>query len=109
MAVLDALVKSASLSHHCASMPQKDEPKQLLPVIVGLKRWREENDLSQLEACQVLNEAGIGVTLDSIQNWEVGRWSPRARVALALADYLRQNPKVRKKAARRPELPPKEK
>jgi len=53
----------------------------------------------------VLNETGIGVTLDSLQNWEVGRWSPRARVALALADYLRQNPKVRKRAARRPGLP----
>jgi DNA-binding transcriptional regulator YiaG len=58
-------------------MPQKDAPKQFLPVIVNLKRWREENGLSQSEAFRVLNEAGIDVTLDSLQNWETGRWSPR--------------------------------
>jgi hypothetical protein len=49
-------------------MPQKDAPKQFLPVIVNLKRWREENGLSQSEAFRVLNEAGINVTLDSLQN-----------------------------------------
>jgi hypothetical protein len=30
------------------------------------KRRREENDLSQSEACRVLNETGIGITLDSL-------------------------------------------
>jgi DNA-binding transcriptional regulator YiaG len=75
-AVLDALVKSASLGHDRASMPQKDETEQLLPVIVSLKRWREENDLSQSEACRVLRGAGMGVTLDSPENWEVGQKRP---------------------------------
>ena len=90
-------------------MPQKDAPKQFLPVIVNLKRWREENGLSQSEAFRVLNEAGINVTLDSLQNWETGRWSPRAHVALPLADYLRENPKIRKKQARRSVPPAKNK
>jgi transcriptional regulator with XRE-family HTH domain len=87
--------------HRHDLMPQKDAPKQLLPVIVNLKRWREENGLSQSEALRVLNEAGIEVTLDSLQNWETGRWSPRAHVALPLADYLRENPKIREKPTRR--------
>jgi hypothetical protein len=63
--------------------------------------WREANGFSQSDAVKVLNETGIGVTLDSLQNWEVGRWSPRANVALALADFLRQNPKLSKKSPRR--------
>jgi transcriptional regulator with XRE-family HTH domain len=67
---------------------------QPLPLISSLKRWREENGFSQSEAVRVLNETGMAVTLDSLQNWEFGRWSPRANVALALADFLRQNPKV---------------
>jgi hypothetical protein len=50
----------------------------------------------------VLNQAGIAVTLDSLQNWESGRRSPRADVALALSDFLRQNLDVPKKSLRRP-------
>jgi DNA-binding transcriptional regulator YiaG len=99
---LDELAKSGCFSHDLTFMPQKDAPKQPLPVIIGLKRWREENGFSQSEAVKVLNEADIAVTLDSLQNWESGRWSPRANVALALVDFLRQNPKVRKKSLRRP-------
>ena len=102
---LDELAKFSWLRHDHAFMPQK----QPLPVIISLKRWREENDFSQSEAVRVLNEIGIAVTLDSLQNWEAGRWSPRANVALALADFLRQNPKVSKKSSRRPKPPPKEK
>jgi transcriptional regulator with XRE-family HTH domain len=76
---------------------------------MGLKRWREENGFSQSEAVKVLNKAGVAVTLDSLQNWESGRRSPRADVALALADFLRQNPKVSKKSLRRVKPPSKEK
>jgi DNA-binding transcriptional regulator YiaG len=103
--VLDELAKFSCLRHDQAFMPQK----QPLPVIISLKRWREENGFSQSEAVRVLNETGIAVTLDSLQNWEVGRWSPRANVALALADFLRQNPKVSKKSSRRPRPPAKDK
>lgn len=90
------LVNFRSLSHDEFFMPEK-----LLPVIVSLKKWRQANDLSQSEAVRVLNEANIAVTLDSLQSWEIGRWSPRANVALALADYLRENPKVQVPAIRR--------
>jgi hypothetical protein len=65
-----------------------------------LKRWREENCMSQSEALLLLNEAAIEVALDSLQNWETVRWNPRAQVALPLADYLRENPKFRRKPAR---------
>jgi hypothetical protein len=102
---LDELANLSCLRHDQVFMPQK----QPLPVIISLKRWREENGFSQSEAVRVLNETGIAVTLDSLQNWEVGRWSPRANVALALADFLRQNPKVPKKSSRRPKPPAKEK
>ena len=83
------LVNFRSLRHDEFFMPEK-----LLPVIVSLKKWRQANDLSQSDAVRVLNEANIAVTLDSLQSWEIGRWSPRANVALALADYLRENPKI---------------
>jgi transcriptional regulator with XRE-family HTH domain len=65
-----------------------------------LKRWREQNGCSQSDAVRVLTNAGIPVTLDSLQNWESGRRRPRADVALALADFLRQDPTVPKKSAR---------
>jgi DNA-binding transcriptional regulator YiaG len=101
---LDELAKFSYVRHDQIFMPQK-----LLPLIISLKRWREENSFSQSEAVRVLNEAGVAVTLDSLQNWESGRWSPRANVALALADFLRQNPKVPKKSPRRTKPPAKEK
>jgi transcriptional regulator with XRE-family HTH domain len=77
-------------------------PQKPLPLIISLKRWREQNGFSQSDAVKVLNNTGIPVTLDSLQNWESGRRSPRAELALALADFLRQDPTVPKKAARQP-------
>ena len=38
-------------------------------------------------------EAGIPVTTDSLQAWEIGRWNPRAPVALAPAEFLQKRPK----------------
>jgi hypothetical protein len=52
-------------------------PQKPLPLISSLKRWREKNGFSQSDAVKVLNNAGIPVTLDSLQNWESGRRSPR--------------------------------
>jgi hypothetical protein len=66
------------------------DPKELLPLIQQLKRWRQTQGLSQNEAVRVLKESGIPVTLDSLQAWEIGRWNPRAPIALALAEFLRQ-------------------
>ena len=76
-------------------------PQKPLPLIISLKRWREQNGFSQSDVVKVLNNAGIPVTLDSLQNWESGRRSPRAELALALADFLRQDPTAAKKAAQR--------
>jgi transcriptional regulator with XRE-family HTH domain len=77
-------------------------PQKPLPLIISLKRWREQNGFSQSDAVKVLTNAGISVTLDSLQNWESGRRSPRADVALALADFLRQDPTVPKRSSRQP-------
>jgi DNA-binding transcriptional regulator YiaG len=51
-------------------------PKELLPLIQQLKRWRQSQGLSQSEVVRVLKEAGISVTLDSLQAWEIGRGHP---------------------------------
>jgi len=72
-------------------MPQKE----LLSVIQQLKRWREANNLSQSQAVRVLDQAGIKVTIDSLQAWEIGRWSPRANIALVLAEYLKKHSRVK--------------
>ena len=76
-------------------------PQKPLPLIISLKDWRKQNGYSQSDAVKVLNNTGIPVTLDSLQNWESGRRNPRAELALALADFLRQ-PTVAKKASRQP-------
>jgi transcriptional regulator with XRE-family HTH domain len=65
-------------------------PQEPLPLIITLKRWREQNDCSQSDAVKVLTKAGIPVTLDSVQNWKTDRRRPGADIALALADFLRQ-------------------
>jgi transcriptional regulator with XRE-family HTH domain len=67
--------------------------KQLLPLIQQLKGWRHAHGFSQYEAARVLREAGIPVTTDSLQAWEIGRWHPRAPVALALAEFLQRQPR----------------
>ena len=69
--------------------------KEPLPLIVELTRWRQQSGLSQRKAVQALQGAGIPVTLYSLQAWEIGRWHPRAPVALALAEFLRQQAKRR--------------
>jgi transcriptional regulator with XRE-family HTH domain len=76
-------------------------PQKPLPLIISLKSWREQNGFSQSDAVKVLNNAGIPVTPDSLQNWESGPRSPRAELALALADFLRR-PTVSKKSSRQP-------
>ena len=51
-------------------------PKELLPLIQRLKDWRKQNGFSQYEASRVLRDAGIPVTTDSLQAWEIGRSQP---------------------------------
>jgi hypothetical protein len=51
-------------------------PQKPLPLIISLKRWREQNGFSQSDAVRVLKKAGIPVTLDSLQNWETAGATP---------------------------------
>jgi len=68
--------------------------KDLTPLIQGLKKWREANGLSQAEAVNVFEEQGLPITLDTLQNWEIGRRAPRGLSAVALADFLKRHPKI---------------
>ncbi len=76
-------------------------PKELAPVIEHLKKWRTANNLSQAQATKVFNAAGLPITLDSIQNWEIGRRSPTPFAALALAEFLNRNPRIKTPPTRR--------
>ena len=55
----------------------------------------KETTLGYCGPARVLRDAGIPVTTDSLQAWEIGRWNPRAPVALALAEFLQRQPKRR--------------
>jgi hypothetical protein len=47
-------------------------------LIQLLKKWRTANELTQAEAVKVFHEQGLPVTLDTLQNWEIGRRAPRS-------------------------------
>ena len=94
LAVDSALATETPLCHDSR---RAMAPKELLPLSQKLKEWRHAHGLSQYEAARVLREAGIPVTTDSLQAWEIGRWNPRAHVALALAEFLQQQPKRRRR------------
>ena len=63
-------------------------PKELLPLIQRLKAWRRAHGLSQYEAARVLRDAGIPVTTDSLQAWEIGRSQPAGARRLGLGRVL---------------------
>ena len=50
---------------------------ELVPLIQLLKKWRTANDLSQAQAVAAFQAEGLPVTLDTLQNWEIGRRAPR--------------------------------
>lgn len=68
-------------------MPKKKRPP-LLSVIQDLLDWRAAQGLSQSQAVTELHRAKIPVTLDSLQNWEIGRRKPNGETALALHAFL---------------------
>ena len=68
-------------------MPKKKRPP-LLSVIQDLLKWRAAQGLSQSQAVATLNCVGIAVTIDSLQNWEIGRRKPHGEMALALHAFL---------------------
>jgi hypothetical protein len=75
--------------------------KELAHVSEQLKKWRAENKLSQAQATKVLNTTGLPVSLDSRLNWQIGRNGPSPLAAIALAEFLNRNPKIRPPATRR--------
>jgi DNA-binding transcriptional regulator YiaG len=93
LAVDSALATQAPLCHDGR---RAMAPKELLPLIAELRRWRQAKGLSQAEAARALRDVGIPVTTDSLQAWETGRRNPRAPIALALAEFLQKRPKRRR-------------
>jgi DNA-binding transcriptional regulator YiaG len=68
--------------------------KTVAPVIERLKIWRQTHNLSQSQAVSVLLAAGLPVSVRTLQDWEIGRRSPRALSAAALDRFLEQHPTI---------------
>ncbi len=69
---------------------------ELSPLIQLLKKWRTTNELTQAEAAKVFQEQGLPVSLDTLQNWEIGRRAPRGLAAVALSDFLTRHSRIKK-------------
>jgi DNA-binding transcriptional regulator YiaG len=54
------------------------------------------------QATKVFNMAGLPITLDALQSWEIGRRSPSPLAAVTLAEFLNRNPKVKAPSIRKP-------
>jgi DNA-binding transcriptional regulator YiaG len=57
---------------------------ELSPLIQQLKKWRKANELTQRKAVALFKAEGLPATLDTLQNWEIGRFTPSRFAALAL-------------------------
>ncbi len=73
---------------------------ELSPVIQLLKKWRKTNELTQTQAVALFKAEGLPVTLDTLQNWEIGRNTPSRFAAVALSDFLKRHPQVQKPGER---------
>jgi DNA-binding transcriptional regulator YiaG len=69
---------------------------ELSPLIQRLKDWRTANKLTQAEAVAVFKAGGLPVTLDTLQNWEIGRRTPKGLAAVALSDFLNRHSTITK-------------
>ena len=58
------------------------------PVILRLKEWRDQNNLTQAEAVERLIAAEVPIKLQTLQEWESGRRHPSAITEVALAAFL---------------------
>jgi DNA-binding transcriptional regulator YiaG len=61
---------------------------ELSPLIQQLKKWRKANELTQRKAVALFKAEGLPVTLDTLQNWEIGRFTPSRFAALALWKFF---------------------
>ena len=68
---------------------------ELSPLIQLLKKWRTANDLTQAQAVAAFQAEGLPVTLDSLQNWEIGH-TPSRFAAVALSDFLKRHANIQK-------------
>jgi DNA-binding transcriptional regulator YiaG len=68
--------------------------KTVAPVMLRLKAWRDANGLSQAQAVHVLVAAGLPAKVRTLQDWEIGRRSPRAITAAALERFLDEHPTI---------------
>jgi len=48
------------------------------------------NELTQAEAVAVFQAEGLPVTLDTLQNWKIGRRTPRGLSAVTLSEFLKE-------------------
>jgi DNA-binding transcriptional regulator YiaG len=69
-------------------------PKELLPVVLRLKTWRAQNDISQAEAAELLCRRGLPIRLRTLQAWEAGRSAPNRFAVIALTEFLEKHPTV---------------
>jgi transcriptional regulator with XRE-family HTH domain len=73
-------------------VPASSMKRSIAPVIERLKSWREANNLSQSQAIEVLQSAGLPAKLKTLQAWENGRNSPQPITAAALERFLDERP-----------------
>ena len=68
--------------------------KELQPVVLRLKTWRAQNDISQAEAAELLRRRGLPIRLRTLQAWEAGRSAPNPFAAVAMTEFLDKHPTV---------------
>ena len=69
-------------------------PRELPPVMIRLKAWRAQNDISQAEAAELLRRRGLPIRLRTLQAWEAGRSAPNPFAAVAITRFLDKHPTV---------------
>jgi transcriptional regulator with XRE-family HTH domain len=74
--------------------------KELQPVVLRLKTWRAQNDISQAEAAELLRRRGLPIRLRTLQAWEAGRSAPNPFAAVASRSFLINIPLSRLNAIR---------
>jgi DNA-binding transcriptional regulator YiaG len=74
--------------------------EELSPLIAALRMARNHH-LSQSQSVKFFNSKGFPVTLDTLQNWEIGHRSPSSMASRTLSQYLQKHPKIKAPARKR--------
>jgi DNA-binding transcriptional regulator YiaG len=75
---------------------RRTRAKALPPVIQQLLHWRATNQLSQSEAVRILADAGLPISLRTLQSWEIGRRSPQSVTAATLTRFFDEWPEIKR-------------